>query len=60
MEKLKCSGLKECTAVITHIDNKGFIYCNHHGQLRASYTPCRKLTNAELQTLLKGQPIKKY
>jgi hypothetical protein len=60
--KLKCVGMHDaCCNTVTHIDNKGYIYCERHGlQRRSSGTPCRKLRPSELKTLELGQPIKKY
>ena len=60
MDNLKCSGTKECTCPVTHIDEKGFIYCSDHGKLRKMYMRCRKLTKSELKTLEDKKPIKKY
>lgn len=41
---MKCDMEKTCTATVTHIDNRAFVYCTHHGlQRRAGGTPCRKM-----------------
>jgi hypothetical protein len=59
--KLLCDGKKDCQAPVTHIDNKGFVYCEPHGKWRKSTgTPCRKLTGPELKELEAGKPLKKY
>lgn len=58
--KPHCDMEKDCDKPVTHIDNKGFIYCEHHGAQRKSSVPCRKLTGKELEQLKAGQPIGKY
>lgn len=58
---MRCQMRDDCESPVTHIDNKGYVYCADHGpQRRASGTPCRKLTRAELNTLRSGQPIASY
>lgn len=59
-KKLSCDMKCSCKEPITHIDNKGFIYCQSHGEQRKYSVPCRKLTKKELETLKSGQPIKSY
>ena len=56
--RLSCDMDRTCTAPVTHIDRKGWIYCATHGpERRASGIGCRKLTKAELRTLGEGKPI---
>ena len=58
--ELKCDMEKECTQAVTHIDNKGFVYCREHGIRRKEWRPCRQLTPAELKQLKAGTPLASY
>lgn len=56
-----CDMWQFCQRPVTHMDNKGFVYCTKHGlDRRASGVPCRKLRPFELNRLAKGEPIKRY
>jgi hypothetical protein len=57
---LRCDMTRDCTAPISHIDCKGYIYCKPHGLDRKAYQRCRLLTPAEMKTLLRGEPIAQY
>lgn len=57
---LSCDMAKECTETVTHIDDKGYVYCKKHGLERRSVRRCRQLRSAELKKLLKGQPLARY
>lgn len=57
---LTCDMKRDCTAPITHIDNKGFIYCATHGTDRRDYCPCRKLRPFELRRLARGEVLARY
>ncbi len=46
-----------CKETVTHIDNKGFVYCAKHGVERKAWRPCRKLRAFEVQRLLIGKTI---
>jgi len=57
-DKLQCDMEKTCEGAVTHIDNKGFVYCTKCSAKRKSGgTPCRKLTRAETKRLAEGQTI---
>lgn len=59
--KLHCAmGLGECTGPVTHIDDKGYVYCTGHGERRRcdGVRKCRALRPAEITKLTNGQPIK--
>ena len=58
--ELKCDMEKDCGEAITHIDDKGYIYCHAHGVQRKSFRPCRKLTPKELKQLKAGTPLASY
>lgn len=54
---LHCDGARGCTAPVTHIDSKGWIYCEAHAfQLGRG----RQLTPAELKQLQAGNTIARY
>ena len=64
--KLECVARKDCTDVVTHIDEKGFIYCAKHGVNRRGYPGgiynrrCRKLRPHEVKRLQRGAVLKGY
>lgn len=55
-----CDMQAGCTAPITHLDKKGFIYCHEHGMERRDYQPCRKLRPHEIRRIESGKPIERY
>jgi hypothetical protein len=57
MTTLECSAIGDCQKPVTHIDNKGFLHCDHHGKQRKLHVPCRMLTKGELGLLQDGKPI---
>lgn len=56
--KLKCAMLESCTRLVTHIDDKGYVYCTSHGEQRKAVRRCRALRSNEVSKLLNNQPIK--
>lgn len=54
---LRCVGAEGCVSPVTHIDNKGFIYCASHGEARRFARPCRKMRKWEIARLEGGQTI---
>ncbi len=54
---LKCDGAHECMATVTHVDEKGYVYCRAHGIRRKSYRRCRQLTAHETKILISGGVI---
>ena len=65
-EKLQCDARSNCPDVVTHIDEKGFIYCAKHGVDRRGYPGgfhnrrCRKLRPHEVKRLQRGVVVNKY
>jgi hypothetical protein len=49
--RLMCDMHKDCTALVSRMDDKGFAYCEEHGQTRKQYRPCRKLRPLEIRWL---------
>jgi hypothetical protein len=60
MSELKCEMSHECQCPVTHIDDKGYIYCKQHGNERKSYRRCRQLRIWELKLLKAGQTVPSY
>ena len=59
--RIRCVMTEDCQEKVTHIDQRGFVYCEHHGlRRRASGTPCRKMTGKEIKFIYAGQLIKGY
>jgi hypothetical protein len=58
--ELKCDMAEDCNSTITYVDDKGFIYCTAHGQLRQSWRRCRKLRPHELARLRAGKQLIEY
>ena len=55
-----CEWSKDCKGVVSHLDEKGFIYCASHGNVRKAAMRCRKLTPREKRTLQSGGTIQSY
>lgn len=54
MKDLKCDMKLDCGASVTHIDEKGWVYCAQHGAIRKYTMRCRQLKPKELATLKSG------
>lgn len=54
---LTCDMRRECPATVTHIDDKGWVYCAGHGTARRTTRPCREMTTSEIATLEAGGTI---
>jgi hypothetical protein len=59
---LQCDMELDCTESITHLDEKGFIYCHEHGVQRqeGGWKRCRKLRPLELNRLRRGEQVARY
>ena len=57
---LVCQMRDGCKEAVTHIDNRGFVYCTSHGLVRRYTVPCRKLRPHELKRLHRNEPVKSY
>lgn len=63
MRVLECAGTNwgPCRGGITHLDEKGYVYCTGHGQYRREGSvKCRKLAAWELKRLQSGKPLRRY
>jgi hypothetical protein len=58
----QCDWRHDCKAEVTHIGNKGYLYCAQHaiGRRNSGYERTRKMTNAELKALHAGEALIKY
>ena len=54
---LTCQMTENCADPVTHVDEKGYVYCASHGQQRKYHCRCRKLRSAEKKTLEAGNTI---
>lgn len=58
---LRCDMQKDCEGTVTHVDEKGYVYCAVHGpERRQSGIRCRQLTIGEIAKLDRGEPIPYY
>lgn len=57
---IHCDMTAECDQPITHLDDKGYVYCTTHGLQRRDYRPCRKLRPAEINKLQRGEQLDHY
>lgn len=57
---LKCDMTIDCDQPVTHVDQKGYVYCTTHGIQRRGYQPCRTMRPFEITRLTSGQPLTKY
>lgn len=55
--ELTCQMTEACTGEVTHIDEKGFVYCAPHGATRKSHCLCRQLRASELRALRECRTI---
>lgn len=59
-EWLTCEMEVGCREPVARIDQKGFVYCEPHGQERKIWQPCRKLRAWELKRLKRGKALTRY
>lgn len=61
-KQLKCEMKTDCTEPVTHIGDKGYIYCATHAVTRrqSGYERCRKMRPAELKLIESGKPLSAY
>jgi len=60
IKELKCDGVKDCPHRVSHIDEKGFIYCKQCGFARKQSVRCRTMTPRELIQIKSNQPLERY
>ena len=58
---LQCDMTEDCTAEVTMIDDKGWVYCANHGWVRKNTGRlCRQLRTYEVNRLRRGEQITRY
>lgn len=60
MKTLKCDMDHGCTAPVTHIGEKGWVYCAEHAPCRSGWERCRRLRAFELRLLERGKALPSY
>jgi hypothetical protein len=57
-----CEMGRGCTNTVTHIGEKGYIYCADHAKDRRHYVGehCRKMRPWELKLIATGKPLPSY
>lgn len=58
--KLKCDMKAECANPVTHIEDKGWVYCTEHATLRRGIHRIRKMQPWEIRRLEAGKPLQSY
>ena len=58
--KLCCDMHESCTALVTHVDESGFVYCAAHGTARRAWKRCRQLRAHEIRRLERGEVLTRY
>jgi hypothetical protein len=54
---LSCEMEKDCAATVTHVGEKGYVYCKEHVDRRRGIERCRRLRKWEIALLTQGTPI---
>jgi hypothetical protein len=59
VSRLHCDMKDTCTDPVTHIGNKGYLYCAKHAAHRSTYGSerTRKMTRLEISKVEDGDPI---
>ena len=60
MKTLTCDMTDKCSNEITHIGEKGYIYCSTHAGPRRVQERCRLLRPFELEILKEGRALPSY
>lgn len=58
--KLHCDMAGECSEPVTHIDEKGYVFCKPHGLIRKHTHRCRQLKPKEQKLLRGSMPLERY
>lgn len=60
MKENKCELGSECKKEVTHIDQRGIIFCNDHYLVRKKTDSCRKLSGHEKKELKAGKALSRF
>lgn len=60
--KPRCEMAADCAQPVTHIGDKGYIYCAEHAARRraSGYERCRRMRQWECALIEKGKPLPSY
>lgn len=58
--KITCEMKNDCVNPVTHIGNKGYVYCSDCAPLRHGWERTRKMRVWELKLLGSGEPLPSY
>ena len=60
--KMQCEMKHDCCNLVTHIGEKGYIYCVEHALARrqSGYERTRKMRPWEVRLIASGQPLPSY
>lgn len=57
---MQCEMSYDCTEPVTHIGEKGYIYCAVHAGMRGGYEGVRKMRKWELRWISEGLTLPSY
>ena len=60
IKTLRCEMQDGCMQPVTHIGEKGFIYCTEHARIRKGRERCRRMRKWELVLINSGKPLPSY
>lgn len=55
-----CDMEKDCTKPVTHIGEKGYVYCTEHAPDRKGWERVRKMRAWEVKLVMAGTPLPSY
>lgn len=55
-----CDMKNDCTKPVTHIGEKGYVYCAEHVECRSGVERCRKMRGWERARIAAGKPLMSY
>lgn len=55
-----CDMYKDCASPVTHIGEKGYVYCSEHVACRKHVERCRKMRKWERNLIARGKPVPSY
>jgi hypothetical protein len=60
MSKPTCDMKRDCPNPVTHIGERGFVYCAEHAPARKGWERCRQMRPWELKLIESGTPLPSY
>ena len=55
-----CQMKRDCGNAVTHIGERGYVYCSEHAPLRKGIERTRRMRPWEMALIAKGKPIPNY